>query len=787
YNRGKRSIVLDLATADGKEAFLALVESADALVESTPRDYLGSIGFSREELLSRFPALIISRMTDFGDDGPWSSYRASDLVHLALGGQMMYCGYSPRPDGTYDLPPIAGQAWHSYHIAGEQLALGTVAALYYRETSGVGQMLTCAIHDAASKNTETDVMNWVLRRAPLHRQTSQHANETASAVPPIVHTKDGRWYMIWPGRDLPKVEAFAASYGVVSNVPHDDEGEETVGRAIPGSAGASNTTSLTIELMQRVIGRFTNAEAPWHEAQAAGLLFSPIRHPEENVGDEHWSIRGTFAEIEHPELGRSFTYVTSKWISSETEWKAGRRAPLLNEDEAEIRASLQGATRPVLPTPRIAPSAHKLSARGKPFALDGIRVFDFSWFLASAGGTRFLGAMGAEVIKVEWAAHPDTRMGSMAPIGGREARKTATAPLRPVNDPDMGGQFNNKNSGKRGISLNVGHPEGLAIAKRLIAISDVVAEGFSPGVMQRWGLGYEALEELRPGIIYAQQSGMGGRGTYGRYRAVGPIAASLAGIGDMSGLPEPALPAGWGYSYLDWIGAYSFGLSVLSALYYREKTGKGQWIDASQTETGIFISGVPILDFSANDRRWTRVGNRSPYVDAAPHGAYRCQGEDRWIAIACFTEADWHALVGVTGHPEWESDSRFASLTSRLANQDALDEVVNAWTSGEDRYELMSKLQAAGVIAGVCQNAEDKCDNDPQLEVLEWLTEVTGTKIGTWPVGELPFKMSETPPYIGGITDRGAPNYGEDNEYILGELLGMGTKEVAKLAEEGVI
>jgi crotonobetainyl-CoA:carnitine CoA-transferase CaiB-like acyl-CoA transferase len=787
YNRGKRSIALDLESEDGKATFLDLVETADVLVESTAREYLGALGIEREALLDRFPSLIISRMTDFGDDGPWASYQASDLIHLALGGQMMYCGYSPRPDGTYDLPPIAGQAWHSYHIAGEQLALGTVAALYHRETAGGGQLLTCAVHEAAAKNTETDVMNWVLRRAPLNRQTSQHANESSSAVPPIVHTKDGRWYMIWPGRDLEKVVAFAEKYGVQSNVPKEDNEPETVGRAIPGSAGASNSQSLTIELMQRVIGRFTNAEAPWHEAQAAGLLFSPIRHPEENVGDEHWAIRGTFSEIEHPEVGRSFTYATSKWISTETAWKAGRRAPQLNEDGPEILASLTAAGPPVADEPVVTATPKRLSARGKPFALDGIRVFDFSWFLASAGGTRFLGAMGAEVIKVEWATHPDTRMGSMAPVGGREARRTATAPLPPVNDPNMGGQFNNKNSGKRGISLNVVHPEGLAIAKRLIAMSDVVAEGFSPGVLQRWGLGYETLQELRPGIIYAQQSGMGGRGTYGRYRAVGPIAASLAGVTDMSGLPEPALPAGWGYSYLDWIGAYSFGLSVLSALYYREKTGKGQWIDASQTETGIFISGVPILDYSANGRRWTRVGNRSPYVNAAPHGAYRCAGVDRWIAIACFTDEEWHALATAAEHPEWETDQRFATLGLRIRNQDALDEVVNAWTESCDRYELMFKLQAAGVIAGVCQNAEDKCDNDPQLESLEWLTEVTGTKIGTWPVGEVPFKMSKTPPYIGGITDRGAPCYGEDNEYVLGELLGFDTKAIAKLAEDGVI
>ncbi len=231
----------------------------------------------------------------------------------------------------------------------------------------------------------------------------------------------------------------------------------------------------------------------------------------------------------------------------------------------------------------------------------------------------------------------------------------------------MGGQFNNKNPGKRGISLNVRHPKGLEIARRLVAMSDVVAEGFSPGVLDNWGLGYEAMRKIKPDIIYVQQSGMGAQGTYGRFRTVGPIANSFSGLSEMSGLPEPAMPAGWGYSYLDWMGAYSFALAMLSALYHRARTGEGQWIDASQSEVGLFISGTTILDWSANGRIWSRYGNRSPYKPAAPHGAYPCLGDDRWLAIACFDEAEWRALADVAGHAEWTQDPRFADLAARLA------------------------------------------------------------------------------------------------------------------------
>ena len=234
------------------------------------------------------------------------------------------------------------------------------------------------------------------------------------------------------------------------------------------------------------------------------------------------------------------------------------------------------------------------------------------------------------------------------------------------------------------------------------------------------------------------------------------------------------------------MGAYSFAAAMLSALFHRNRTGEGQWIDASQTEVGLFINGTAILDWSANDRIWTRYGNRSPYKPAAPHGVYPCGGDDRWITIACFTEAEWQALCKVTEYPDWAKDPRFVDLAARLKHQPALDQLLGEWTKTRDAYQAMFALQHAGVPAGVCQTAGDRCDNDPQLRSLEWLTEVTGTKIGRWPVAEVPIKMSESPAYIGGRIDRGAPCYGEDNDYVFGELLGMSSHEIAKLAEEGV-
>ena len=292
YNRGKRSIVLDLRRREDRERFSALVATADVLLESTPRGELDGLGLSADALMQRHPALIVARVSPFGDTGPWADFKASDLIHLALGGVMMNCGYDPAPDGTYDLPPIAPQMWHAFHVAGEQLAFAIIAALLFRFRTGKGQMLSCAVHEAVSKSTEVDLMTWVMRRSLVLRQTSRHARENVTPHPSIVHTKDGRWVMAnlgtRPGETAELVKLLE-KYGIEAGLDPEKAAAPTSGRYVPGTGPSTAKRDLPMEAVQRFVRAFTYENVPWREAQEAGMLWAPLRKPHESFCP--WPVR----------------------------------------------------------------------------------------------------------------------------------------------------------------------------------------------------------------------------------------------------------------------------------------------------------------------------------------------------------------------------------------------------------------------------------------------------------------------------------------------------------------
>ena len=790
YNLAKRSVVLDLDTAQGKRDLAKLLDSADVVVDSRPHGYLAERALAYEDVKARNPRIVWARITPFGDDGPWAHFEGSDLIQLALGGIMMNCGYDPDPSGFYETPPVAPQMWQAYQIAGEMTAMSILGALSFRLSSGAGQYLSTSVHQAVACNVESDVPNWTLLRLPHARRTCRNSMPLPGSLPWIVMTKDGRWilpYRTYAGTRGVNLDGWDGSLALL-NVYGLEEG--LADKYDYETRDSVEATAEMAALTDRLIRSLMFDRDVWRDAQRFGLPWAPVRRPEENISEEHWWVRGSYSQIYHDELDEAFTYNVGKWVTEGMQWRQGPRPPLIGEHTEEVldewaRTSNHHVRGYVSERTRRPPLA---STKGKPFAISDVRVVDLAWMVASAGAGRFLAAMGAEVIKVENERRIDgMRLSPMGicPPGGREQREHATAPIAnpPVGDINRNGIFMDTNSGKLGVSLNIKSPEGKQVLEDLIRDADVVMEGFSPGTMIRLGLGYERLKELNPNIIYVQQSGLGELGTYGPTRTYGPSAQAFAGISDMSGLPAPFPPAGIGYSYLDWFSAYNMALAVLAALYRRNVTGEGCHIDASQGDTGLYLTGTTTLDYSVNGREWARYGNRSPYKPAAPHGAYRTAGEDRWIAIAAFTEEHWQSIVEVLDLQTAAQSERFATLELRLKNQDLLDATVGDATKDREGYALMAELQARGVPAGVCQNAEDLCDSDPQLKHLDWMVELDQTEIGRWPFREHPVKMSETPAYIGGRVNRSGPNYGEDNRYVLGELLKLSDEEIEKLAQ----
>jgi crotonobetainyl-CoA:carnitine CoA-transferase CaiB-like acyl-CoA transferase len=423
--------------------------------------------------------------------------------------------------------------------------------------------------------------------------------------------------------------------------------------------------------------------------------------------------------------------------------------------------------------------------------LRGIRILDLTWLLAGAGATRLLAAVDAEVVRVEWVGKLDfVRLGPPAVYRDGETHAPlvygAGGAAETMPSLNRNGSFNNINAGKRGISLNLGSDRGKEIFRELVKHSDAVLENFSPTAMERMGLPYEALRELKPDLIYVQASGLGRIGSRSRYLSYGPTAQAISGLTFMSGLDDRE-PAGWGFSYMDHAAAYVVALATVRALHQRERTGEGVYVDMAQAASALFLSGTALLDASANGRESTRVGNGSPFRAAAPHDVYPSAGTDRWIAIAVFSDAEWKRLVTAIGSPDWAVDERFRTMDGRIANREALDRHLAGWTATHDAHDAMHLLQRAGVRAGVCQTNEDKVDNDAQLRERGYFVELDHSEIGPWPVENVPFRMTATPAQVGMNTHRAAPCYGEDTAAVLGELLGMSRADVDALEDDGVI
>jgi benzylsuccinate CoA-transferase BbsF subunit len=370
--------------------------------------------------------------------------------------------------------------------------------------------------------------------------------------------------------------------------------------------------------------------------------------------------------------------------------------------------------------------------------------------------------MGADVIKVESAARLDSLR--LAP-----PYKDGVAGV------NRSGYFADRNTSKRSITIDMKQPRALALVTRLIESADIVSNNFTPGVMQKFGLGYDAVRKIKHDIIYLAMSMSGSEGPERNYLGYGASMVSLTGLHELSGLPSRE-PAGTGTNYPDHIpNPTHAAFALLAALRHRRRTGEGQYIDFAQVEPTVALLGPTILDLTANGRVQQRQGNRS--FSMAPHGVYPCQGEDRWIAIAVRDDERWLQLRSALDHPDWAMDAAWDSVEGRLAKAAELDALLAHATAPCDGRTLMAKLQKLGVAAGVVQTAEDLVKTDPQLAHRgHWLT-LDHAEMGRTIYNSPPFRFSSTPVGLRGP----APILGEHTREVLRELIGVSDAEFDEL------
>ncbi|MBN1613112.1 MAG: CoA transferase [Deltaproteobacteria bacterium] len=406
----------------------------------------------------------------------------------------------------------------------------------------------------------------------------------------------------------------------------------------------------------------------------------------------------------------------------------------------------------------------KRTMNGGP--LEGIRVTEFTSAWAGPYATALLAMLGAEVIKVESRKRPDY------------SRTISFTSGSQFSGLDASWVYDCLNLNKKCVTLNLSKPRAVDLAKRLVSASDVVAENMRPGVIERLGLGYEALRECKRDVIYLSSSACGQTGPEREYSGYAPAFAAMGGASFITGYED--WPPSTFLGDIDLRSATTAAFAILAALVHRKKSGEGQYIDLASRETIAVMVGDVLLDYTMNGKVQTRRGNREETM--APHNNYRCRGDDRWIGIAVATEDEWLALCRVMGKPELAADGRFSDRDRRIANQEALDRIISDWTVHHDSNVLSAMLQKEGVAAAPCMNSEDLF-KDPHLKAREVYQTVEHPVIGKDWVVAPPWRLSETPAAI----TRHAPLLGEHNDLVFHEMLGMSREEIQALEQEEVI
>ncbi len=401
--------------------------------------------------------------------------------------------------------------------------------------------------------------------------------------------------------------------------------------------------------------------------------------------------------------------------------------------------------------------------------LQGVRVADFCWVWAGPHSTMLLAMLGAEVIKVEGHKRTDlTRHGVVWPLPDPAPQEVP---------PNQGISFNSVNLSKQGVTLDLTKPEGIKLAKRVAAMSDIVVDNMRPGAMVRLGLGYEELRKVRPDIIVVSSSSRGQTGPEKDYAGYATIHHAVGGGAYITGYPDDAPCHTSGDT--DIMNATVTAYAALAALYHRAQTGEGQFIDYSQCEGVSSLIGDLLLGYEMNSQIPERMGNAHPKY--APHNVYRCWGVDRWLALEVHSDEEFATLANVIGMPKLAEDPHFADMASRKKNESELDRIIEEWTRERDRDWIVNEFCQAGLAAAPSRDGRDLYA-DPHLQARHAFVTVEHPELGELELVGAPWKMSDCE-----VAIRHAPLLGEHNDYVLRELLGLSQAEVDNLRKKEVI
>ena len=743
----KRSIALDAARSEDRERLGTLLSAADVIVEGNGDGSLTAWGVDREASLDRQPRLIVASITPYGLTGALAGLPGNDLTAYARSVWASVNGLAGRE-------PLKGSGITASLVSGIAAYGATVSALVERGRSGRGQHLDIA---------ETEVM-LSLGSPGLTRSQYQGAAwprrariDAAGSFPTA--TRDGYLsVMLGIGGRMRDalialdLEPLADEERFATRAGRERYREELFG-AIEDAARAQNRDELFERLaMFRIIA-------------------GPVLTMDELATSEQLRARDFFVRPEDDE-GGGLEYLGAPFKMERTPWRLHNAAPAVGADSEALIAGAQGAT-PSVPGP--ASGAAALAGSSDRFGpLAGTRAVVLTHAWIGTYCTELLGLLGCDVIQVETRKRLDSwRVGYdavMPPalVGIASAEHAWNcSPL-----------FNSVNLNKRGITLDLAFDEGRTLFEQLVADADIVVENFSPRVVGQLGVDYESLRRIRPDLIMLSMSGYGGSGPWRDTLGIGGTVEPTSGMSSLLGYRD-SQPFNSGQMFPDPVGGLHGFAALMTALYHRERTGEGQYIDLSMQESCATVIGDALLEYLWTQNVRPRLGNR--HLTFAPHGIFAATGDQRWVALAAESQEQWRALACVAGHPEWLEDPRFASNEARKRHEDELEAVIADWAATEDRDDLVDRLLTAAVPAAPVLDGLE-VGRDTLYRERGVVVEVDHVEAGRWAQVGVPYHFSRTPAEV----RRAAPALGQHSREVLCDELGLSPAEYASLDARGI-